>query len=94
MTDPKTLMLIRDTGVTPFRSDFIDYVKCDIPVMDVTKVNKVIGIGTTLHKLTDTNGWCIFHVCRITYLRQTFVCSLHKLTTKCTVDIRKSMATA
>ena len=41
-------MLIWDTGasfgLTPFRSD-IDYVKCEIPVRDVTKVNKVIGIG-------------------------------------------------
>ena len=58
--DPKTTMLIWDTGasygLTPFRSDFIDYVQCDIPVRDVTKVNKVIGIGTTLHKFTDVKG--------------------------------------
>jgi hypothetical protein len=42
--DPKSLMLIwvmgASYGLTPFRSDFIDYVKCDIPVKDVTKVNK------------------------------------------------------
>ena len=41
--DPKTLMLIWDTGasagLTPFRSDFIDYVKCEIDVQDITKVN-------------------------------------------------------
>jgi len=43
-------------GLTPFWSDFIDYVKCEIPVRDVTKVNTVVGIGTTLHKLTDING--------------------------------------
>ena len=52
--DPKTMILIWDTGasfgLTPFRSDFIDYVKCDIPIRDVTKVNRVIGIGTTLNK--------------------------------------------
>ena len=34
--DPKTLMLIWDTGgsagLTPFRSDFIDYVECEIDV--------------------------------------------------------------
>jgi len=51
-----SVILIWDTGasygLTPFRSDFIDYVECDMPVRDVTKVNKVIGIGTTLHKLT------------------------------------------
>ncbi len=55
--DPRTLILIWDTGalfgLTPFCSDFIDYVECDIPVRDVTKVNKVIGIGTTIHKFTN-----------------------------------------
>ena len=39
--DPRTMMLVWDTGasygLTPFRSDFIDYVKCDIPGKDVTK---------------------------------------------------------
>ncbi len=50
--DPKSLILIWDTGasygLTPFWSDFIDYGKCAIPVRDVTKVNAVVGIGTTL----------------------------------------------
>jgi hypothetical protein len=54
LLDPKSLILIWDTGTSygliPFRSDFIDYVKCEIPVRDVTKVNTVVGIGTTLHK--------------------------------------------
>jgi hypothetical protein len=58
------LILIWDTGasygLTPFCSDFISYVECDIPVWDVTKVNKVIGIGTTLHKFTDTDGKLVF----------------------------------
>jgi hypothetical protein len=44
----QNLVLIWDTvtsyGLTPFRSDFVDYVKCDIPVRDVTKVNTVAGI--------------------------------------------------
>ena len=39
-----------------FQSDFIDCVACTIPVRDGTKVNTVIGIGTTLHKFTDTKG--------------------------------------
>ena len=60
LQDPKSLILIWDTGtsygLTPFRSDFIDYVKCEIPVRDVTKVNTVVGIGTTLHKFIDING--------------------------------------
>ena len=41
--DPKTLTLIwysvSSFGLTPFRSDFIDYVEADIPVKDVTKIN-------------------------------------------------------
>ena len=56
----QNLILIWDMGAsyghTPFRSDFIDYVKCQIPVRNVTKVNTVVGIGTTLHKFTDMNG--------------------------------------
>ena len=52
--DPKSLLLIWDTGasygLTPFQSDFIDYVACTITVRDVTEVNTIIGIGMTLHK--------------------------------------------
>ena len=33
-------------GLTLFRSDFIDYVKFDLPVKGVTKVNRAIGIVT------------------------------------------------
>jgi hypothetical protein len=66
--DPKSLILNWDTGssygLTPFRSDFIDYVKCcEIPFRDVTKVNTVLGIGTTLHKFTDINGNKVYLPC-------------------------------
>ena len=75
--DPKTTMLIWDTGasygLTPFRSDFIDYVQCDIPVRDVTKVNKVIGIGTTLHKFTDVKGHPVYLPCVSYHLPSTDV---------------------
>ena len=58
--NPKTLILIWDTGgsagLTPFCSDFIDYAECDIDICDVTKVNKVIGVGTTLHKFVNIAG--------------------------------------
>ena len=57
---PRKLMLIWDTvapyGLTPFRSDFIDYLKCDIPIKDATKINRIIGIGTNLQKLINSNG--------------------------------------
>ena len=46
--DPITMLLVCDTGdsygLKPYRSDFIDYIECDIPVKEVTKVNRVIGI--------------------------------------------------
>jgi hypothetical protein len=65
--DPRSLILIWDTGasygLTLFCSDFIDYVECDIPVRDVTKVNKVIKIGVTLHKFTRTDGKPVFLPC-------------------------------
>jgi len=63
--DPKTL--IWDTGgsagLTPFCSDFIDYVEYEIDFCDVTKVNKVIGIGTTLHKFMDDEGNDVYLPC-------------------------------
>ena len=63
--DPKTLILIWDTGasagLTLFRSDFIDHVECEIDVWDITKVNKVVGIGTKLHRFVDTK-------CNVVYL--------------------------
>jgi hypothetical protein len=75
--DPRSVILIWDTcasyGLTPFPSDFIDYVECDIPVRDVTKVNKVIGIGTTLNKFTNTDGKLVFLPCVSYHLPQTDV---------------------
>ena len=75
--DPKHVMLIWDTGasygLTPFRSDFIDYVACTIPVRDVTRVNNVIGIGTTLHKFSDTKGNPVYLPCVSYHLPQTDV---------------------
>jgi hypothetical protein len=49
-------------------------VECDIPVRDVTKVNKVIEIGTTIHKFTDINGNLVFLPCVSYHLPQTDVC--------------------
>ena len=65
--DPKTLILIWDTGasagLTPFRSDFIKYVECEIDVRDITKVNKVTGIGTMLHRFVDTKSNDVYLPC-------------------------------
>jgi hypothetical protein len=74
---PRTLILIWDTGalfgLAPFCSDFIDCVECDILVWDVTKVNKVIGIGTTIHKFTDINENLVILPCVSYHLPQTDV---------------------
>ena len=65
--DPRTTVIIWDTGASfglaPFKSDFIDYVKCNTPVKDVKKVNTVIGIGTIIHKFVDANGKYVFLPC-------------------------------
>jgi hypothetical protein len=75
--NPKTLILIWDTGastgLTPFWSDFIDYVECEIDVPDITKVNKVVGIGTTLHKFVDNNGNHVYLPCVSYHLPRTDV---------------------
>ncbi len=75
--DPKTLILIWDTGgsagLTPFCSNFIDYVECDIDVRDVTKVNKVVGIGTTIHKFVDGCGNDVYLPCVSYHLPETDV---------------------
>jgi hypothetical protein len=76
--DPRSLVLIWDTGasygLTPFDSGFIDYLESDIPVQDITRVNKIIGIGTTLHKFTNTDGKSVFLPCVSYHLPQMDVC--------------------
>ena len=87
---PRKMILVRDTGdsyeLTPFRSDFIDYVECDIPVKDATKLNTVIGIGTTIHKLIESNGQDILLPCISYHTTQTDVLIFLPIPTiKCTV---------
>ena len=52
---------------------FIDYVEADIPVKDATKINRLIGIGTTLHKFQNDQGQDIFFPCILYHLPQTDV---------------------
>ena len=74
---PKTLILIWYSGalfgLTPFWSYFIDHVEADMPVKDVTKINRVIGIGTTLHKFQNDLGQDIFLPCVLYHIPQTDV---------------------
>jgi hypothetical protein len=58
-----------------FKSDFIDYVKCEIPVRDVTKANTVVGIGMNLHEFTDIKGIPAVYLPCVSYcLPETDVC--------------------
>ena len=47
--DPRGTMIIWYNGesfvLTPFKTNFIDYDKFNIPMKDVKKVNTIIGIG-------------------------------------------------
>jgi hypothetical protein len=71
--NPKALILIQNTGasygLTPFMSDFID----NVSVRDITKVNNVIGIGTTLHKFTNIKGFPLYLPCVLYHLPETDV---------------------
>ena len=58
-------MLVWDTGasigLTPFRSDFIDYLPLDgVTVKDIARTNSVLGIGTIMWKLPTTKGHPVF----------------------------------
>jgi hypothetical protein len=62
----KNCPLMWDTGasfgLTPFRSDFIDYTECNIPVNDIARTNMVIGLGTTLHRF-ELDGEAFYLPC-------------------------------
>jgi hypothetical protein len=82
----KDCPLVWDTGasfgLTPFRSDFIDYTACEIPVNDIARTNIVIGIGTTLHRFLST---C--RASRIIFPQRMSACSALKPTTPSMVAI-------
>ena len=59
--------------MAPFKSDLVDYVKCNIPLKDVTKVNTVIVNGKTIHRFVDANGKYLFLPCIYYHLPTTYV---------------------
>ena len=59
--------------MTSFQSDLVDYAEADIPVKDVTKGNRVMGIGTTTNKVIDKNGVTCYLTCAYYYLQQKYV---------------------
>ena len=90
------LILIWDTGASygfmMFRRNFIDDVKYLIPVKYATKINRVIGIGTTLHKFIKSNGnEYSSHLCSIISPKLMFDYSILKLTITCMVVILRCM---
>ena len=64
---PRTTVNIWDTGssfgLTQLRSDYIEYVNCNITVKGFTKVDTVIDIGTTIYKFVNANGKDAFLSC-------------------------------
>ena len=74
---PRMMMLVWGTGssygLTPFRSDFVDYLKCDIMVKYVNKLNRSIGVVITLHKFIKSNGQDILLLCISYHLTETYV---------------------
>ena len=48
---------------TPFKADFIDYMECEIPVKDITKVKIVIVIGKITHKYWINKGYGFYPPC-------------------------------
>ena len=56
--------LVRDTGaslgLTPYRTNFFDYVEVNILVKDVTKMNYVVGIGTVIYKFQNDKDKDLF----------------------------------
>ena len=47
-------------GLSPFRSDFMDYEEISLQVQDIAHVNEVIGIGTVLWKVQDRSGQDVY----------------------------------
>ena len=63
----KNTQLIWGAGVLfrlpSFKSAFVDYVDANVEVKDVTKINKLIGTGTTLYKMVDVDETAAFRLC-------------------------------
>ena len=51
-------------GLTPYRADFIDYLPLEgATIKDISKVNKVLGVGTVMWKLRSRRGDEVFIPC-------------------------------
>ncbi len=57
-----------------FKSDFLDYVKCSIPVGNISKVNEVIGIDRSIHKFVDTKEQFVYFPQEAYHLSSSKVC--------------------
>ncbi len=57
---PSCLLFGAFVGLTPFKSDFFDYVKCIISVCNISKFNDVIGIETAIHNSVNAKGHFVY----------------------------------
>ena len=66
------MMLALDTGasfvLTSFKSEFVDNLQCDIPIKYISKVNKVIGIGTTIQNINNSKRDDVYLLCLMYHL--------------------------
>ena len=59
-------------GLKIFKSDSVHYIDSDIPVKDVTKVDWVIDIGTTVNKCFGNNGVAFYLPCVLYHIH--YIC--------------------
>ena len=59
-----TMVLTWDSGASfllvPFKAELVYYTKFDIPVKDVTKVKKVVGIGKTIYNFKNNKVYDLY----------------------------------
>ena len=56
-----------------FRSDFVGYVMCDVPVKYITNITRVVSIGTNLQKIINSDIKEVFLPCVSYHIIQTDV---------------------
>ena len=67
-------------GLKKFKSDYVHYIDNEINVKDVTNVNWVIGIGTTVNKCFDQNGVAWYLPYMLYHMQRTYVFIFYLMT--------------
>jgi hypothetical protein len=68
-------------GLSPYRADFIDHLPLeDATIKDISKVNKVLGIGTDMWKLKSRKGDEVFIPCVAYHMPE---CNIRLMSPQC-----------